>query len=173
MAIPIGRGLVALIDDVDGYLASIKWHALRRSDGVGFYVIRNAPRNRADRTAGFEFYLHRAVLKPPNGVHVDHKNGDGLDCRRENLRFASYAQNAMNVRRRCAAASSSGFKGVRCATGGRWKAYIKINGKQIHLGVFDSKEDAAAAYDSMAVELFGEFASLNLRADTEPKKWAR
>lgn len=159
--IPIGRGLIAIIDEQDaGMVAVSKWHSLKRTDGFGYYAVRNRP-TRMD--GKFELYLHRAIMRPAVGYEIDHRNGDGLDCRRENLRCASHQQNSQNIRRR--ALSSSGFKGVRPADKGRWKAYIKLDGRQRHLGVFDAKEDAARAYDAAAVQLFGEFACLNFETE--------
>lgn len=52
--------------------------------------------------------LHRFLLKPPSGLQVDHKNGNGLDCRRSNLRLATHSQNQQNKRKN----PSSIFKGV-------------------------------------------------------------
>jgi hypothetical protein len=89
----------------------------------------------------------------------DHINGDKLDNRRANLRAATAAQNSRNTAKH---KGGSRFKGVcLCRQTGRWKATIKIDGRQAWLGRFDTEEDAARAYDAAALEAFGEFACLN------------
>lgn len=91
---------------------------------------------------------------------VDHVNGDKLDNRRSNLRFANKQEN--NANRRKNAGCSSRFKGVCLHTKNRnWNAYIKKDGKRKHIGCFQDEEAAARAYDAAARELFGEFAHLN------------
>lgn len=104
-------------------------------------------------------YLHRLIM--PNSLEVDHRNGNGLDNRRENLRPATHKQNLANQRPQIG--RSSRFKGV-CWRSGRskWQAYIKLAGeKQRHLGYFDDEVEAAKAYNSAAVEAWGEFARPN------------
>jgi len=87
-------------------------------------------------------------------VEVDHKNGDPLDNRRQNLRLCTHAQNQHNTGLSCV--NTSGFKGVS-KRGKRWKAQIRINGKQTYLGTYDTPEEAGAAYDAAALKVQGEF----------------
>lgn len=104
-------------------------------------------------------YLHRLIMGEPEGLEVDHRNGDGLDNRRQNLRVATHAQNLAN--QRLSAANTSGFKGVsfdRTRPNKPWAAYIKHGGRKLFLGRHETREAAAAAYDAKARELFGEFA---------------
>ena len=90
---------------------------------------------------------------------IDHVNGDTLDNRRScNLRPASHAENVRNGRPR---SGGCGYRGVYRVPSRRWCAHIKCNGKDHHLGIFDSPHDAARAYNAAAVELFGEFARVN------------
>ena len=89
---------------------------------------------------------------------VDHINHDPLDNHRHNLRLATRSQNAANVGPY--ANNTSGYKGVDFNQG-KWRARITQHGKRHFLGTFDTAEEAARAYDSKALELFGEFASLN------------
>lgn len=84
--------------------------------------------------------LHRWILNAVrgDGKLVDHISGDKYDCRKANLRFVSYAENAAN--RVCSAAS--GYRGVtKC--GLRWAARGKVAGRSYHLGVFDTPQEAA------------------------------
>jgi hypothetical protein len=102
-------------------------------------------------------YLHRLIMKPKPSEQVDHINGDRLDNRRENLRIATNQQNQMA---RHKSISKSGYKGVH-KNGNRWRAIIKKDGKTIHLGYYDTPEEASMAYDKMAKDIFGEFAVTN------------
>lgn len=86
---------------------------------------------------------------------VDHRNGDGLDNRRANLRPATAAQNAAN--QQLSIANTTGYKGVSLYRNGRFRASIQRR----HLGYFDTAADAARAYDAAALDLFGDFAHLN------------
>lgn len=109
---------------------------------------------------GVDVYMHRLILGAVSGADVDHRNGNGLDNRRLNLRLASRAQNNGNMR---AGRAASGFKGVHfdARNGGRYRAYITHNQQKRHLGGFDTAEEAARAYDVAAATQFGEFARLN------------
>ncbi|HRH44698.1 MAG TPA: HNH endonuclease signature motif containing protein [Pyrinomonadaceae bacterium] len=100
--------------------------------------------------------LHRFLLNAPDGFEVDHKNGNGLDNRKSNLRIATRSQNAANGSYQ----NQSGFRGVY-QFGKLFMANIRFNNKTIHLGRFSTKTEAAKAYDAKAKQLFGEFATLN------------
>ena len=106
--------------------------------------------------------LHRLICNTPEGMVTDHINGDSLDNRKSNLRVCTNAENARN--NTLSATSSVGFKGVQGKSDGSrlpYRARIKYNYKEILLGRFVTKEEAALAYDKKAKELFGEYASLN------------
>lgn len=109
-------------------------------------------------------YLHRHVAENmwgtlPKGMFVDHIDGDTLNCRRGNLRLVTPQQNAANAAPR---GGKSRHRGVFPARNGRWAAQISKAGTRLHLGTFDSEVEAAAAYDTAARDIHGEFARLNL-----------
>jgi len=161
--ISITGNQAALVDDCDyEYLNRWKWQLKKGSRT--YYAERPAgsKRNRE------KIIMHRLILglSKGDGVIVDHRNRNGLDNRRSNLRIATHQQNSANSRKH-SDASMSRYKGVyweadRC----KWRAYIYFTNqsgvkKKIWLGRFDREEDAAAAYNHKAVELFGTFASPN------------
>src|SRR5690242_17796567 len=102
--------------------------------------------------------MHRVIMNASADIHVDRINGDGLDNRRENLRLCTRDENMMNRRKN--SNNSSGYKGVD-RNKGKWRAYIQVDKKWIHLGYFSTAEQAAHAYDNAAKKYFGEFANTN------------
>lgn len=114
------------------------------------------------RIDGHQILEHRIVWAYIHGewpsYYIDHWRGAEVGNKLENLRPASCSQN--NANRRMSTTNTSGVKGVSFHKKvGRWRASIKKNGQQKHLGYFDTLEDAAVAYRTAAVELFGEFAN--------------
>lgn len=106
------------------------------------------------------YLLHRVVMNAPDGVKVDHINGDGLDNRKENLRMCTNSENAWNRRKN--KDNTSGFTGVNWnKLKQRWMSRVQANGKRIHIGYFDSIEEAVTARDEVAKILHGEFVILN------------
>jgi hypothetical protein len=111
------------------------------------------------------FHMARVVLERKlgrpirDGYQADHINGDTLNNQRENLREVTYAQNQMNSRKRTSSgqATSSQYKGVTRFRN-KWHSTITINGRQTHLGTFDTPEEAHAAYLRAATHYFGEHA---------------
>lgn len=105
-------------------------------------------------------FLHRFLMGLPkgDGYKVDHRNGDGLDCRRENMRVATHAQNMQN--RKVQSNNTSGFRGVTWNQG-KWAAVIKVLGRNVQLGRFADPKEAALAFDAKACEVRGEFARTN------------
>jgi len=152
--IPLTRGKVALVDAEDyEWLSQFNWYAAQLRPGL-FYAMRNDYVGGTSRSV----YLHRLVMRAKRGQYVDHTNGDGLDNRRENLRFCTNAQNLQNQHR---TSGSSPYKGVSWSKRARkWTAQIKAN-RLIHLGYFNSEKKAALAYDEAARRLFAEFARPN------------
>lgn len=104
--------------------------------------------------------LHRIIANAPQNMTVDHINGNKADNRRSNLRICAQAENSRNVR--TSKSNTSGYKGVwwHCQNK-KWRASITLNGKPIHLGLYDDKIEAAKAYNKAAIRYHGEFAKLN------------
>lgn len=151
--LPLTQGKFAIVDDdVYEWASKYKWHAVRKKNS--FYAVRNTERNPHQT----KIHLHREIMSAPIGVMVDHINGDGLDNRRENMRFANYAENGRN--RGMQTNNKSGYKGVGLF-GGRWYSRIGVDGEQVHIGYFRDPEDAAMAYDAAAIAFHGDFAKTN------------
>jgi hypothetical protein len=96
--------------------------------------------------------MHRLIMGAGPGQRIDHRNGDGLDNRRSNLRPTTNALNQANRRR---IRSKSGFKGVSWDSTKRerpWRAHITVNGRMKFLGAFATPEEAARAYDAATNE---------------------
>lgn len=104
--------------------------------------------------------LHRLIMCAPDDAEIDHKNHNGLDNRRCNLRIAIGSQNQRN--RRKYKKGTSRFLGVSLnRKENKWVAQIKYEGRNRTLGRFDSEEEAALSYDNAARKHFGEFANPN------------
>ena len=103
-------------------------------------------------------WMHRIIIKTPEGKETDHKNLDRLDNRRVNLRICTKTENLRNVFKR--ANNKSGFKGVH-QVGKKWRAYIRVNSIAKHIGMFETKLKAAEAYNNVAKKYFGEYALIN------------
>lgn len=105
-------------------------------------------------------YLHRGIAGAANGQQVDHRNRNGLDNQRSNLRPADQAQNNANAVKR--SGCTSFFKGVAWEKRSeKWVAYINAGGKRVQIGLFQDERKAAHAYDERARASFGRFARLN------------
>ena len=102
--------------------------------------------------------LHRFLTDAPDGMHVDHINGDSLDNRRANLRICTQKENMRNRRR--VKGSRSPFIGVHLVKG-RYESRLKVDYTNLYLGRFDTPEEAARVRDEAARKYHGEFAYLN------------
>lgn len=157
--IPLTQGKVALIDEADyPYVAQFKWYA-HNSRGK-FYAARQT---RVGPYKQKRVFLHIELMQPPDGMQVEHISGDSLDCRRENMRHSTQAENNRNKgRHRNAKNPYVGvFKMGPRYVSAPWRAYIGHEGKVIHLGYFSTPEEARDVRDAKARELHGEFARMN------------
>lgn len=155
--------VTTVIDAIDGDLALLAWSANNHDETRHTYAVRTE-----DKKAVF---LHCVIMERILGRSlekhelVDHRNGDQLRNTRDNLRLANTIQNGQN--RKLNKNSTSGYKGVSLdSRREKWCAAIRVNRKNIHLGYFDTPEQAARAYDAAALENFGEYARPNFESDT-------
>lgn len=146
----------AIVDAEDADLAKYGW-SVRLSRNTQY-----AYRKKDNKKYEENIHLHRVIMSRmlqrslEKHEQVDHINGAGTDCRRDNLRLASTSQNARNRGKQ--RNNKSGFKGVSWHSQNRkWRAEIAVNKQIIHLGLFDTPEEAHRAYCEAADSLHKEF----------------
>lgn len=151
--IPLGDGYYAYVDAADfEWLNQWTWNAY--GDG---YAARFEKKRKV--------FMHRLIAEPPEGMVVDHIDGNKANNCRFNLRVCTREQNMRNNRKHRNA--SSQFKGVGyCKRKRKFYSRLWFEGRNRSLGYFVEEVEAARAYDRKAVELFGEFARLNF-----PEEW--
>ena len=156
--IPLTQGQVAIIDAADMERAQqYKWHARRSGKNQkkpSFYAEAAIP-GHPDKA----IFLHHLILPPVPGLEPDHIDRNGLNCTRKNLRYATPSQNAAN---RVTHRNRRPYRGVyKTSDDSPWRAKLMVNGKYFHRCGFETPEGAAEAYNSLAIEHYGEFAMLN------------
>jgi len=155
--IPLTQSKVALVDDEDFEGLSLhKWYAVKERDT--FYAVRTVKRNGRNTM----IRMHREVLYllKGDGIIVDHRDMDGLNNQKENIRKADKTIN--NLNKRLQKNNSSGFRGVSWHKGNKeWGAHIRVNGKLESLGFYNEVSDAALAYNEASRRHFGEDAFIN------------
>jgi hypothetical protein len=148
--IDLTQGLKAIVDKEDfDKLNKYKWYACNSRGS--FYATREA-NNKSIK-------MHRLIVNALPGQIIDHINGNTLDNRKCNLRVVNFLQNASNCKKRKDGLTSK-YKGVN-KRNGKYRAYIQFNKKNIHIGTFQTEEQAALEYNKKAIDLFGEYARLN------------
>lgn len=147
------KGHTVLVDNRDfKKIENYGWYV--SFDGASHYLKANKQ--------GSSVSYHSMVVNPPDGMMVDHIDGNTLNNLRHNLRVCSASQNQANQKKQKRQKTSQ-YKGV-CfyPRANKWKAQIGYEGSRLSLGYFNSEEDAARAYDVAATGIFGKFAKLNL-----------
>ena len=159
----LDEGLWAIVDTADYYrYAGFKW-CIGGFEGK-FYAVRGQRIGPDDLKI---VRLHRLIMNAPEGLLVDHRNSDGLDNRRTNLRLATHAENTQNSRKR--KGTTSKYIGVSFdRKAGNWRSGIMFKKKAIWLGSFDDEIAAARVYDEAAKKYYGEFARLNFPEAATP-----
>ena len=161
--ISLTQDKVALVDDEDyERLNQFKWYA--RWNNQRFYACRKIKTSNGQKIE----HMHRVIAITPHGLDTDHKNGDSLDNQKDNLRWASRAQNMQN-QKYPARNNKLGIKGVslKCR---KFEAKIKLNGKNIRLGLFTVLGDADSAYREAEDKHYGVFSRNSKLANAMPKK---
>lgn len=154
--IPLGkngsRGF-AVVDDQDADLVlQYKWVFKQLGSRGQYSYAQMSPKPKT--------LMHRLIMGTNPDMDIDHANSNGLDNRRQNLRWATRGQNCANSRKRHN--TSSEFKGVTWDKNAhKWAVMIRVDGRLRWLGRFVSQREGARAYDTAAREAFGEFAKCN------------
>lgn len=158
--IPTSNGRSAKVSPEDFLKTScLKWAISKRKHTL------YAHRNSSSLFGLARTTLHRFIVDAEESQVVDHVNGDGLDCRRENLRACTPSQNAAN--RKTPSKNKWGFKGITRGGartrqyGNVYHAWVTHKGKKYGSCGHPTPEKAAKAYDKMARKFFGKFAQLN------------
>jgi hypothetical protein len=155
MTIPLKGGMVAIVDQEDyGYLSLLPWSAHDAWGSGKIYPKCDTKRGGVK----IKKFMHTMIMNPPKGMMVDHIDGNPMNNRRSNLRVCTKGQNLLN--KGMTGLNKSGVKGVSIhRASGKWEAKCSRGRERFVIGRFDTKEEAAAAYELGAKQLHGEFAS--------------
>lgn len=139
--IKLTQGKFAMVDDdIFDHMNKFTWHVERHKKDI-FYASRF--RSRKIKEGPKTILLHREIMTPTKDFQIDHIDGNGLNCQRENMRIVTSRQNSQNklVHRN--------GKLVGCfwsKAHSMWRSQININGVKKHLGMFNSEREAHQAY---------------------------
>ncbi len=142
MNIALSRDFTTIVDDEDfPELSKYKWYCIQ-----GKYACRDGW-NKEEKKR-IHYRMHRAIMNCPEGLEVDHINGDTLDNRKENLRIVTHSINGKNTHSYRGKNKTSKFRGPRWSqTRNFWYSSIMVDGKSIYLGYYDTEVEAALAYN--------------------------
>ena len=143
------QGQIALVDEEDYELVNpFRWHIFN-VHRCSYAVTNNG------------ILMHRLILGVSKGKMVDHKDNNGLNNQKDNLRECTHSQNGAN--RNPSKKGTSKYLGVCWAKDrSKWMAQITHKQNRYKLGSFINEIDAAKAYNKKAIELHGEFARPNI-----------
>jgi len=152
-------GLECIVDDEDyDELIKYNWHPkIYLKDNVCYAAMWNH---------GHPITMHIFIMKYHehniNNQDIDHKDHNGLNNKKENIRLCSHSTNQQNARK-TGKQTSSKFKGVYFHSKRmKYHAKIRLNRKVFFIGSFDNEIEAALAYNQKAIEMFGNFVCLNV-----------
>lgn len=155
--VKVGKDHEAFVDDEDYELVAGYTWCLDQFPRLIYAVAK---------IKGRKVKMHRLIMQPGAGHHIDHIDCNGLNNQRGNLRICTISENAQNQRTRIVPKTSQ-YKGVsfdarRSAPGrsGRWRAQVGHHGCLFRRS-FKTELEAARAYDDEAKKHFGAFARLN------------
>lgn len=144
----------ATVDDDDfGRINQWRWRARQGKRNKVIYAVRR------EYVAGkrISILMHREILAGNHGRINDHKDGNGLNNQKQNLRPATASQNCFNSIRTRSDKKTSKYRGVSRDRLHGWRARIWINGVRIHIGTFRTEDSAFLAYLDAAEKMYGEF----------------
>lgn len=150
--VPLSKGMVALISPQDAELVlRAKWHVIG-SAWLWYAFTANHPDHKG------RIAMHNLIMQPPLGLQVDHKNRNGLDNRRENMRIVTPTVNQWNKGKKKRA--SSQYRGVSKVLRS-WVATAQVNGRHVRLGTFRDEVAAALERDIVTLQERGALAQTN------------
>ncbi len=169
--IKLTQGYFALVDDIDyDYLIKWKWHIHKNKNRKRMYAARFARKHEWYTNHKHVIFMHQEIAKRMELIgSPDHKDRNGLNNQRKNLREATNSQQAANRSKH--KDSKNKYKGVHKHAPYKYEAHIMCNGKNEYLGIFTTEEMAAQVRDYFAIKYFGEFAVLNFPESKELYKF--
>jgi hypothetical protein len=154
--IRLSQGKIALVDDEDfDYINQWKWYA--RKGRKTFYAARKEKGTNARTT----IHMHQVVSKVSNNVQIDHRDTNGLNNQKYNLRVVNHRQNQYNTDK--PRHNTSGYKGISWDKfRNNYRVYLTVKGKFKNIGNTKSLQTATKMYNKAATQHYGEFAKLHI-----------